>query len=127
VDNHIKPVNYSFPRESRLLTPKNFSFVFEQAIPAVSPQITILARHNAHDTARLGITVPKKKVKNASDRNQIKRIIRESFRLQRHQLPNVDIIIIAKHGIGQMDKQALAAQLEKLWRKITHRCNQPAK
>ncbi|WP_412971094.1 ribonuclease P protein component [Glaciecola sp. MF2-115] len=123
----MKPVNNSFPRESRLLTPKNFSFVFDQAIPAVSNHITILARHNELETARLGITVPKKKVKNATDRNKIKRIIRESFRLQRHQLPNVDIIVIAKQGIGQMDNQALTIQLEKLWRKISNRCNQPAK
>jgi ribonuclease P protein component len=120
-------VNHSFPRESRLLTPKNFSFVFDQAIPAVSNHITILARPNDLETARLGITVPKKKVKNATDRNTIKRIIRESFRLRRHQLPNVDIIVIAKQGIGGMDNQALATQLEKLWRKITLRCNQPAK
>jgi ribonuclease P protein component len=109
------------------LTPKNFSFVFDQAIPAVSNHITILARHNELETARLVITVPKKKVKNATDRNKIKRIIRESFRLQRHQLPNVDIIVIAKQGIGQMDNQALAIQLEKLWRKISNRCNQAAK
>ena len=106
------------------MTPKNFSFVFEDAIPAVSPHITILARHNELDTARLGITVPKKKVKNASDRNQIKRIVRESFRLQRHQLPNVDIIVIAKHGIGKMDNRALAEQLDKLWRKMSKRCEQ---
>jgi ribonuclease P protein component len=120
-------VSNSFPRESRLLTPKNFSFVFEQAIPAVSNHITILARHNGLNTARLGITVPKKKVKKATDRNTIKRIIRESFRLQRHQLPNVDIIVIAKLGIGEIENQALAIQLEKLWRKMTLRCNQPTK
>lgn len=109
-----------------MLTPKNFSFVFDKAIPAVSNHITILARHNELETARLGITVPKKKVKNASDRNTIKRIIRESFRLRRHQLPNVDIIVIAKQGIGQLDNQEMVVQLEKLWRKLTNRCNQSA-
>ena len=108
------------------MTPKNFSFVFDQAIPAVSNHITILARHNGLETARLGITVPKKKVKNATDRNTIKRIIRESFRLRRHQLPNVDIIVIAKQGIGQLDNQEMVVQLEKLWRKLTNRCNQSA-
>ena len=108
------------------MTPKNFSFVFDQAIPAVSNHITILARPNDLETARLGITVPKKKVKNATDRNTIKRIIRESFRLRRHQLPNVDIIVIAKQGIGQLDNQEMVVQLEKLWRKLTNRCNQSA-
>lgn len=115
-------IDNTFPRESRLLTPKNFSFVFEQAIPAVSPYITVLARTNTQASARLGITVPKKKVRNAVDRNKIKRIIRESFRLQRHKLPNVDIIVIAKSGIADMDNHALTVQLEKLWRKIKHRC-----
>ena len=109
-----------------MLTPKNFSFVFDKAIPAVSNHITILARRNDLETARLGITVPKKKVKNATDRNTIKRIIRESFRLRRHQLPNVDIIVIAKQGIGQLNNQEMVVQLEKLWRKLTHRCNQSA-
>lgn len=109
-----------------MLTPKNFSFVFDKAIPAVSNHITILARRNDLETARLGITVPKKKVKNATDRNTIKRIIRESFRLRRHQLPNVDIIVIAKQGIGQLNNQEMGVQLEKLWRKLTNRCNQSA-
>lgn len=108
------------------MTPKNFSFVFDKAIPAVSNHITILARRNDLETARLGITVPKKKVKNATDRNTIKRIIRESFRLRRHQLPNVDIIVIAKQGIGQLDNHEMVVQLEKLWRKLTNRCNQSA-
>jgi ribonuclease P protein component len=35
--------------------------------------------------------------------------------------------VIAKQGIGEMDNQTLATQLEKLWRKMTLRCNQPAK
>jgi len=117
-------MNYCFPRESRLLTPKNFSFVFEQAIPAPSPTITILARHNSTTGPRLGITVPKKKVRHASDRNRIKRIIRESFRLSKHKLPNVDIIVIAKHGIGDLDNKTLSNQLEKLWKKLNKRCNQ---
>ncbi|MBF7074654.1 ribonuclease P protein component [Glaciecola sp. MH2013] len=114
----------AFPRESRLLTPSNYSFVFEDAIPAVSPHITVLARFNTINGPRLGITVPKKKVRNAVDRNKIKRIVRESFRIQRHQLPNVDIIVIAKHGIGQMDKKSLARQLDKLWLKMSKRCEQ---
>jgi len=116
--------NNSYPRESRLLTPKNFSFVFEQAIPSVSPSLTLLARYNAIDNARLGITVAKKRVKNASDRNRIKRIIRESFRLKRHSLPNIDIIVIAKHGIGSLTNQELHKQLEKLWNKLNKRCRE---
>lgn len=111
-----------FPRESRLLTPKHFSFVFENAIPATSPTITVLARHNKLEQPRLGITVPKKKVKLAVGRNRIKRIVRESFRLNAHSLPNVDIIVIAKHGINDLDNTQVRTQLNTLWQRISKRC-----
>lgn len=111
-----------FPRESRLLTPRQFSFVFEKAIPAVSPTITILARFNDINNPRLGITVAKKKVKLAVQRNRIKRCIRESFRLHAHQLPNVDIIVVAKQGVGQQDNGLIHDQLCKLWKRLIKRC-----
>jgi len=114
--------HFSYPRESRLLTPRNFSHVFEQAIPAVSPTITLLARRNDLDHPRLGVTIPKKKVKLAVNRNRIKRCIRESFRLTAHSLPNVDIIVIGKHGVNDLDNTELYIHLETLWRRITKRC-----
>jgi ribonuclease P protein component len=114
--------HFSYPRESRLLTPRNFSNVFEQAIPAVSPTITLLARHNDLGRPRLGVTIPKKKVKLAVNRNRLKRCIRESFRLCAHTLPNVDIIVIGKHGINDLDNKQLYKHLETLWRKMSKRC-----
>ena len=113
---------YAFTRESRLLTPKQYSNVFEKAIPATSPHITILARHNNLDIARLGMTIPKKKVKLAVNRNRLKRCIRENFRLNTHRLPNVDIIVIAKHGINDLDNTQVHTQLNTLWQRISKRC-----
>ena len=37
-------------------------------------------------TTRAGFSVPKKKFKHATDRNRIKRLLRESWRLQKHTL-----------------------------------------
>lgn len=118
----MEATSFNYPRESRLLTPRNFSFVFEQAIPATSKTITILARHNTLGHPRLGVTVPKKKVKLAVNRNRIKRCVRESFRLNAHNLPNVDIIVIGKHGINELDNSQLYTQLDSLWRRISKRC-----
>lgn len=118
----MKASSFAYTRESRLLTPSQFSKVFEKAIPASSPTITLLARHNQLSLPRLGITVPKKKVKLAVHRNRIKRCIRESFRLRADKLPNVDIIVIAKHGINDLDNSQLHAQLETLWKRISKRC-----
>ncbi len=113
---------FAFTRESRLLTPKQYSNVFEQAIPAVSSHITILARKNNVSNPRVGMTIPKKKVKLAVNRNRIKRCIRESFRQSAHRLPNVDIIVIAKHGINDLSNNDITQELNKLWKKITKRC-----
>lgn len=104
------------------MTPRHFSNVFEKAIPATSPTITLLARQNDLSHARLGVTIPKKKVKLAVDRNRIKRCIRDSFRLNAHLLPNVDIIVIGKHGIKDLDNAQLHAHLITLWQRITKRC-----
>jgi ribonuclease P protein component len=114
----------SFSRELRLLSPTHFENVFQNATPSVSPQITILARHNLLDHPRLGITVSKKRVRKAHDRNRIKRLVRESFRLNQHQLPKADIVVVGKSGLDKMSNQQITLLLGKLWKKLAYRCAQ---
>ncbi|MGY6773774.1 ribonuclease P protein component [Gallibacterium sp. ZY190522] len=106
-----------FSRELRLLTPSQFNFVFQQPFRASLPEISIIARPNSLQHPRLGLTVAKKYVKRANQRNRIKRICRESFRLQQHLLPNYDFIIIARKGISDIDNMLLFKMLDKLWQR----------
>ncbi|STO63775.1 ribonuclease P [Haemophilus parahaemolyticus] len=62
--------------------------------------MTLLARLNTAENPRLGLTVAKKHLKRAHDRNRIKRIVRESFRLKQHELPNMDFVFVAKGGLA---------------------------
>lgn len=117
----------TFPRELRLVTPSQFSRVFDHPVKAVSDHITILAKFNNLDNPRIGLTIAKKKEKTAVGRNRIKRIIRDSFRLNQHNLPNIDIVVIARNQIGEADNKHLHKQLNKLWKKITLRCEQSLK
>lgn len=112
-----------FSRELRLLTPTHFTYVFDNAIPAVSPSFTILARTNSQPSPRLGITLAKKRIRKAHDRNRLKRLIRESFRHKQHDLPNVDIIVIGKSGADKLSNQEIFATMDKLWKKLAKRCN----
>ena len=111
-----------FSKEYRLLKPAHFEHVFSNATPAVSPQITALAKINPLTVSRLGITIPKKRVKKASDRNRIKRVIRESFRARKDDLPCIDIVIIGKSGLDKLDNAEIFIILEKLWKKLIKRC-----
>jgi len=106
-----------------LLTPADFQPVFKQAIPAVSPHLTLLARKNTLNHPRIGMAIPKKHIKHAVGRNRIRRVVREQFRHQQHQLPAIDIVVIAKAGIADLSNEEINKILDKLWRKLIQRCN----
>lgn len=110
-------VKLNFSRELRLLAPIHFKYVFQDPLRASSPEITILARSNQLTHPRLGLTVAKKHLKRAHDRNRIKRLCRESFRLLQHDLPNCDFVIVAKAGIGKLDNRTFVQTLDKLWKR----------
>ncbi|MCW7548338.1 ribonuclease P protein component [Photorhabdus luminescens] len=110
-------VTLAFPRELRLLTPKHFTYVFQQPQRASSPEITILGRLNELGHPRIGLTIAKKNVKRAHERNRIKRLARESFRLNQHKLPPMDFVVLVKKGVAELDNRALTEALDKLWRR----------
>ncbi|WP_340619964.1 ribonuclease P protein component [Xenorhabdus siamensis] len=110
-------VKLAFPRELRLLTPEHFTYVFQQPQRASSAEITILGRLNELGHPRIGITVAKKNVKRAHERNRIKRLVRESFRLNQHKLPSMDFVILVRKGVAELDNRELTETLGKLWRR----------
>ena len=112
-----------FSRELRLLTPSHFKFVFDNATPAVSPTFTVLGRVNQLGHPRIGITLAKKRIRKANQRNRIKRLIRESFRHRTQQLPNIDIVVVGKTGADNLTNDEIYAVLDKLWKNLAKRCN----
>ncbi len=111
-------VTYEFTRESRILTPSQFQTVFSKPLRFGSSHITVLITPNTDNSNRLGLAIAKKRVKLAVQRNRIKRQIRESFRLNQHDLPNIDMVIMVKSGTDQLENKQIRQQLEKIWRKI---------
>jgi len=112
-------MNLGFGREKRLLKPQQFKAVFDSAAHKVSSKYALLlARDNQLGHPRLGLVIGKKNVKLAVDRNRIKRQIRESFRHSQHQLPGVDIVIVARRGIADLTHTELRQQFDKLWQRL---------
>ncbi len=106
-----------------MLTPAHFNSVFQgKPIRVASPHLTLLATPNQLDHPRLGFAVSKKAAKLAVQRNRIKRVIRDSFRLKQNHLPKVDIVVIGKGGVGTLDKLELQQMVSQLWHRLKKRC-----
>ena len=113
-------MDLEFGREHRLLTPAQFKIVFDGATcKASGPNMLLLARHNTEAQARLGLVIAKKNVRRAVDRNKIKRIARESFRHHRAELDNLDIVVLARKGLGELDNAALHVLFKDMWRRLS--------
>ena len=98
----------AFEKSKRLLTAQDYKAVFDAAKWKVScKELLCLAKPNGFDTPRLGLIIAKKNVKLAVQRNRIKRVIRESFRLHQDQLPNGDLIILARQGLADLTNEEL--------------------
>ncbi|MCH9692109.1 MAG: ribonuclease P protein component [Gammaproteobacteria bacterium] len=119
---------FGFAKALRLLNTAQYSAVFDHApVRAAHPQLLILSRPNNLDHPRLGLIVAKKHVRRACDRNRIKRIAREIFRLQQRQLFPLDTILLARGGIEKLDKAALAKLFSKQLHKLNQRAHNPSR
>ncbi|MEK7484063.1 MAG: ribonuclease P protein component [Planctomycetota bacterium] len=111
--------NFYFTKKSRLRTKEDFSHIHQHAKKIHSYSFIGLFCPNSLGHNRLGFAVGKK-MGNSPQRNRIKRIFRESFRLQQHQFPQgYDVLLIPKQG-QYFSIPEIKSQLLWLFRKIQH-------
>lgn len=80
--------------------------------------LTLLAIPNGLPYSRLGLAIAKKSVRRAVDRNRVKRLVREYFRLHAHHLPAVDIVVMARPAIVATDNLIVTNALTSHWSRI---------
>ena len=85
---------YRFRKENRLLNAAAFGRVFKKATRSRDKWFTVLCSTNDGDLARLGLAISKKNCRQATARNRIKRIVRESFRQHQEQLAGMDVVVM---------------------------------
>jgi len=120
-------VSQDFSREKRLLTPRHFKAVFDSPTGKVpGKNLLILARENGLDHPRLGLVIGKKSVKLAVQRNRLKRLMRDSFRLNQQMLAGLDIVIVARKGLGEVENPELHQHFGKLWKRLARSRPTPA-
>ena len=91
----------AFPKAQRLLKPGEFARVRKAGKRFYTKNFTLHVLPNGLGATKLGISASVR-VGNAVKRNRIKRLIRESFRLNRESISPgnpVDILISVKKGV----------------------------
>lgn len=108
----------TFTKINRLTQRTEFLHVAKNGQRFGNRYFTAYVCQNRFNTCRLGITVSRK-VGKATERNRIKRIVRECFR-QNRQLFNEywDINLIAKKGLADISNQRAASYVKDVFIKI---------
>lgn len=89
---------FTFSKSERLLNRKDFVNLNKLGRRRHTPHFTVIFKESGLGTTRLGITVTKK-AGNSAQRNRIKRLVREFYRLHKAHFPQgYDIVITAKKG-----------------------------
>ena len=91
-------MNHCFTKSNRLIRKSDFKNVFDNGRVFKNSNIVAYILLNGTQNSRLGVIV-KKKIGNAVKRNRIKRLFRESFRINQYHLTRcVDVIIIPRQN-----------------------------
>ena len=115
-----------FARDKRLLTSREFQHVFDAPTGKISYRyLLLLASKNNQQQARLGLVIGKKNVRLAVQRNRLKRVIRESFRLHQQCLSGWDLVLVARRGLADVPNPELHRLLIKLWHDLERRQVRP--
>jgi ribonuclease P protein component len=84
----------SFPRAHRLARKQEFDVVLnDSAVRVRRSGLRAYARPNGRSHARLGIIIGRRQSPLAVERNRMKRLVRESFRLNAGRLGAVDVVV----------------------------------
>ena len=87
---------YALPKSRHLRLPSEFAAVYEAKTRESRGPLTVYALPNALGFPRLGMSVSRK-VGTAVRRNRIRRLVRESFRLLQHDLPQgYDWVVVVR-------------------------------
>ncbi|WP_114240984.1 ribonuclease P protein component [Dyella sp. C9] len=106
------------PREARLRRAGDFAALRHASGRFGGRCFSVRYRPNELGHPRLGLAISKRVSKRAVDRNRIKRLVRESFRQVRLELPAVDLMVMAREQAASLPGPELLAELHGLWKRL---------
>ncbi len=111
-----------FPAALRLKRQLDFAAVFSKGKVAADDVLVIHALAGPELHTKLGLSISKK-VGNSPQRNRWKRLIREAFRRNAHQLPSHLWLVVRPRRGAQPEYHAIQRSLCQLAQRLEKRCN----
>ncbi len=112
-------MRFSFTKADRILKRSDFIALSKSGKRVQNSEFIAYFGPTRHSQSRLGVTVTKK-VGQAVERNRLKRMVREFFRLNRHGLAGKwDINIIAKRQSAGITSEKANRSLENIFELIS--------
>jgi ribonuclease P protein component len=112
---------FGLPRAKRIIRKQDFDRVYQLQQRTGDQYLLVFAARNGLPWTRIGLSVSRKQG-NAVVRARIKRLLREAFRLQQHELPKgLDLVLIPRKDSGAQLRdyqQSLMRAARKLDRRI---------
>ena len=84
-------MSFSFPKKEKLKSKKLIEQLFAEGVGVTNYPIKLVYLKTSHEDdskCKVGVTVSKRNFKSAVKRNRIKRLMRESYRLNKHLIFN---------------------------------------
>lgn len=108
----------TFRRTNRLSKTRDFSAVFAFRKALRSEHFQLLYHPTGLGRARFAVVVAKRMARLAVERNHVKRLAREAFRIRREELPGCDLVVRLASNLNGVRRSTLRAEVDDLLRRL---------
>ena len=112
---------YRLAKQAKMIKTDDFSSVFNFRKRISLQYLAMHYQPNAQQRPRLGLVVGKKTAKLAVSRNYMRRVLREFFRLNQHQICHVDLIIRVQKKFNKVNFIQIKQEFDTLIAKLNQR------
>ncbi len=114
---------YRLVKQAKMIKTDDFSSVFNFRKRFSLQYLVMHYQPNTLEHPRIGLVVGKKTAKLAVSRNYMRRVLREFFRLNQHQICHVDLIIRVQKKFDRVDFIQIKQEFDTLIAKLNQRVN----
>ena len=112
---------YRLVKQAKMIKTDDFSSVFNFRKRFSLKSLVMHYQPNSFERVRLGLVVGKKTAKLAVSRNYMRRVLREFFRLNQHDICHVDLIIRVQKKFDKVDFLQIKQEFDTLIYKLNQR------